>query len=814
VALSLWWNRRTALQRSRFRPLLEILEHRALPSATYSTTVLASSPTAYWRLGETSGTTAVSQVGAPGNNGTYVGAGIQLGQPGAIVDDPNTAVGFTGAANSGVTLPPPVFNFGGFSQESFEVWFRVNPGNGGVILGQVGNAGIAPGAAGGFAGYVPAIYMDTTGVIRAEMFWHGAVAPIGSAPGFNDGSWHHLVDVFNSGTETLFLDGTQQGTAGPGLSQVPYAGGSANYSYYLGTGFTSGWPGGNGGWFYLNGTLDEAAVYQNTALTLAQVQNHFNIGRANDASFQMGAYTAREDAGTAQIAITRSGNLTVTDSVLFSTVAGGTAVAGVDYTPVTNQVVNFVVGQATAIATVPILNRSGIQPNRTVNLTLTRNGATAAVVFPTAAAVLTITDVDTSTTLTSSANPSLIGQPVTFTATLTPTGMGGPTGTVTFFDNGTPLGTVALNAAQQAAFTTQTLTAGAHTITATYNGDASFATSTGMLTQTVTAAPLPPSSGGLFATGTDFGGLPEVKVFDAASGALKQDFLAYDPAFRGGVRVAVGDVNKDGILDLVTAPGPGGGTLVEVFSAKDLSLIMAFNAYDPSFRGGLFVAVADVNHDGFADIITAPDQGGGPLIKVFSGKDGSLLMSFNAYDSAFHGGVRVAAGDTNGDGFADIITCPGNGGGPLVRIFDGRTGVNLLSYNAYAGSFVGGIFVGAGDVDGDGKADVITSPGVGGGPLINVFSGPTGTLIRSFNAYPPVTSPLSIFGSDSVWQSGLHVAALDVNGDGKADIITGVGPSQRPEVKVFDGATLAVLDDFFAYDPTYLGGVFVGAGAP
>jgi serralysin len=101
---------------------------------------------------------------------------------------------------------------------------------------------------------------------------------------------------------------------------------------------------------------------------------------------------------------------------------------------------------------------------------------------------------------------------------------------------------------------------------------------------------------------------------------------------------------------------------------------------------------------------------------------------------------------------------------------------------------------------------------VGGGPLVNVFSGPTGTLIQSFNAYPPVAFPLPIFGSDGVWQSGLHVAALDVNGDGKADIITGVGPSQRPEVKVFDAVSLAVLDDFFAYDQSYLGGVFVGAG--
>src|SRR4029079_15622548 len=116
------------------------------------------------------------------------------------------------------------------------------------------------------------------------------------------------------------------------------------------------------------------------------------------------------------------------------------------------------------------------------------------------------------------------------------------------------------------------------------------------------------------------------------------------------------------------------------------------------------------------------------------------------------------------------------------------------------------------DVDGDGKADILVTAGAGGGPLVNVFSGATSALIRSFNAYPPVAFPLPIFGSDGVWQSGLHAAALDVNGDGKADIVTGVGPSPRPEVKVFDAVSLALLDDFFAYDPTYLGGVFVSAG--
>ena len=83
------------------------------------------------------------------------------------------------------------------------------------------------------------------------------------------------------------------------------------------------------------------------------------------------------------------------------------------------------------------------------------------------------------------------------------------------------------------------------------------------------------------------------------------------------------------------------------------------------------VAAGDVNGDGRADIITGAGPGGGPHVRVFSGVDLSELASFYRLRPDFAGGVSVAAGDINGDGLADIITGAGPGGGPHVRVFSG-----------------------------------------------------------------------------------------------------------------------------------------------
>ncbi|PYR76291.1 MAG: hypothetical protein DMF86_12800 [Acidobacteria bacterium] len=307
-----------------------------------------------------------------------------------------------------------------------------------------------------------------------------------------------------------------------------------------------------------------------------------------------------------------------------------------------------------------------------------------------------------------------------------------------------------------------------------------------------------------FAVAKDQGSTPEVRLFDAlgvqAPGPLGGDFLAYDPAFTGGVRVAVHDLTSDGVPDIVTGPGPSGGPHMRVIDGGGGSLLANFFAF-PDPPAGIYVAAGDVNDDGRPDVIVSRGSGP-PFVRVFDGYSGAILRDFLAYTPSFTGGVRVAAGDINGDGFADIITGAGPGGGPHVEVFSGFDGSVLRSFFAYTPGFTGGVYVAAGDVDGDGYADIITGAGPGGGPHVEVFSGRTGALIRSFFAYAPA------------FTGGVRVAAGDLNGDGRAEIITGAGPGGGPHVRVFDGATGAELTGLFAFDPGFTGGVNVGAASP
>jgi len=308
----------------------------------------------------------------------------------------------------------------------------------------------------------------------------------------------------------------------------------------------------------------------------------------------------------------------------------------------------------------------------------------------------------------------------------------------------------------------------------------------------------------LFAVATGAGAPALVRTL-GINGAVARSGVSPYAQFRGGVSVALGDTNDDGVPDTITGAGSGGGPHVQVLDGATGRVRLSFFAYEPTLTSGVEVAAGDVNGDGAADIIVAPGFGGPPVVRVFDGRTGRILTQFFGMSPSWTSGLHVAAGDVTGDGLAKIIVGAGPGGSPEVRIFD-RTGTRLGRFLAEAPTFTGGIYVAAGDVTGDGIADIVTGDGAGGSPQVRVFDGATGTqlpgALGGFLAYTPA------------FAGGVRVGAGDLNGDGRAEVITAAGPGGGPHVRVWDGASGGEIFGLFAFDPSFTGGVFVAGPAP
>ena len=275
---------------------------------------------------------------------------------------------------------------------------------------------------------------------------------------------------------------------------------------------------------------------------------------------------------------------------------------------------------------------------------------------------------------------------------------------------------------------------------------------------------------------------PQVKVYSGAvirSGTFNPDnpdaalmvgFLAFDPQFNVGCNVAVGDVLGDGYGEIVTGASAGNPD-IRVFRGQDIgtgtfnangsSLLTQFFAYGLQYNVGANVAVGDLNGDGFADVVTGASVGN-PHVKVYSGRaiathtldpanpDNSLLASFFAYGLNFNVGAFVAVGDTNGDGFPDLVT-GASVGNPEVKVYDGAAIAHgTFDNNHPDASLLGDFFaydlgmnigaaVAAADFESNGRLDILTGATVA--PHYRVVNGnATGIippLVNGIEGVPP-----------------------------------------------------------------------------
>ena len=308
-----------------------------------------------------------------------------------------------------------------------------------------------------------------------------------------------------------------------------------------------------------------------------------------------------------------------------------------------------------------------------------------------------------------------------------------------------------------------------------------------------TIAPPLMASTSISGTGNAQTGIQLVNPFTGALGNVVYPF----PFYNGNISITRMDYNQDGIDEVVAGAGPGGGPAIAIINSVTGVTLAAFFAFSSSFTGGVFVAAGDVNNDGFDDIIAGTGPGGGPVVTVFSGQNLSTLASFFAYESTFTGGITVASADVNGDGYCDIITGAGPGGGPLVKVFNVATSSVISQWYAYSSQFTGGVFVAAGDLNNDGNVEVVTGAGAGGGPVVGIFNSLNGAQINVYFAYP------------TDFMGSVRVAVGYGNNDPFLDILTGAGPGGGPVLSVWSFPSLDLISTYFVSNPSGLNGIWI-----
>jgi len=283
------------------------------------------------------------------------------------------------------------------------------------------------------------------------------------------------------------------------------------------------------------------------------------------------------------------------------------------------------------------------------------------------------------------------------------------------------------------------------------------------------------------------GGSSQIKVYRLTDGKLVTSFSPYSSKFHNGVSIAGGDLERKGVPNIVVGAGVGAAPQVSLYTVSG-KLVTRFFAFSKTLRTGVTVATGDVNGDGYADLITTPAMNYPGLVRTYTydptTKKFSRFQDVSVQSSKYRGGVNIAAADLDRDGYAEIIVAPASKGRKsAVELYayepSKKKMVKKYSFSAYSRSFNSGIRVATGDVNGDGIPEIVLGPAPGTGE-IRAFVYQNRSVKKIVGFYP----------ASKTYAGGIDLTSADVNTDGNDDIISGTFSNGLPGVRAYSRSQL------------------------
>ena len=309
------------------------------------------------------------------------------------------------------------------------------------------------------------------------------------------------------------------------------------------------------------------------------------------------------------------------------------------------------------------------------------------------------------------------------------------------------------------------------------------------------------------AVGAGIGSSPMVRLLDAETGAVRAEVMAFETTFKGGVRVAMGDIDGDSIPEILAASGAGRVAEIRVFKEqpgstalsptvlRELTACRTF-PFGSAYSGGVEVACGDVDANGREDIVAAMSRGGG-TVNIFLSVNAAdpianaAYRSFTPFGGTYDGGASVAVAElgtfSNGrlvnaiipDRHVEIVVGSGAGRPATVKAYDiSATPRVVMTIMPMSPDLQGGVTVASGLSNNDDIDDIVVSAGRGGGGVTEVYAGVLGTVtaapLRRFAAFASLAKP----------NAPIYTAPVDLNGDGVIDrfLVTQGDASANPGI--------------------------------